>query len=402
MCRAQVGPLVLDVTEQATVMFEKINSTRPSLACGLPLWHRPWRPWFKLLLLSGVLLGVSGQSDRDDDKVVQANGTADYRKPLLTPTDPRPADYESWHTIEPGEYRGYNQRASLLQRGKAVYAKYCIGCHGENGDGNGPATVRLITKPRDFTKGIYKFRSTDSGSLPLDSDLHRTITDGLSRVSMPSFPLMPEQEKVAVIEYIKSFYPDWEKEKDHRQVVPVPVAPKDLSEPERALRGRIVYLAMQCGKCHGSDGAGTGATQTEYTDAWGNQQKPLNFTRGRLKGGDNPEDIYRTFHTGLRSIMPAYGGVTMAAVNVETFETQKVYLQPGEHERLEPYLEGFPATAAVVFSQMNDAQRQQMIQRNSWDLVAYVLSLQQKVSTAQAVLGQPQPESRSDLNGKTP
>ena len=382
-------------------MSKKISSTRPSPVCGSPPRHQPWRPWLGAFLLAGVLvalLGASGQGDQDGDRLVATN----RRSPLATPADPRPANYNPWHTNEPGEYRGYNQRASLLQRGKTVYAKYCIGCHGENGDGQGPASVRLITQPRDFTKGIYKFRSTDSGSLPLDSDLHRTITDGLSRVSMPAFPLMPEPEKVAVIAYIKSFYPDWEKEKIHRKIVPVPMAPQDLDKQERVLRGRIVYLAMQCGKCHGSDGAGTGATQTEYTDAWGNPQKPLNFTRGRLKGGDNPQDIYRTFHTGLRSIMPAYGGVTMAAVNVETFQSQKAYLQEGEYERLESYLESFPKTAGEVFTQMDESQRQKLVDRNSWDLVAYVMSLQQKVSTAQAVLGQSQPAPRGGLNGETP
>ena len=80
-----------------------------------------------------------------------------------------------------------------------MYNKYCVGCHGENGDGNGPASARLITQPRDFTRGIYKFRSTDSGSLPLEADLYRTITRGLAQVSMPAFPLMPDRDKIAVI-----------------------------------------------------------------------------------------------------------------------------------------------------------------------------------------------------------
>ncbi|NIW75637.1 MAG: c-type cytochrome, partial [Gemmatimonadetes bacterium] len=94
-----------------------------------------------------------------------------------------------------------------LQRGREVYDKYCVGCHGENGQGDGPAAVRLITQPRDFTSGVYKFRSTDSGSLPMEADLYRTITRGLSGVSMPGFPLMPHRDKLAVIEYIKRMYP---------------------------------------------------------------------------------------------------------------------------------------------------------------------------------------------------
>src|SRR5690606_31968787 len=93
-------------------------------------------------------------------------------------------ELNQWHTLNPGEYTAYNQRASLIQRGKLVYDKYCVGCHGVEGDGQGPAAERLITKPRDFRSGIYKFRSTDSSSLPMEQDLHRTITRGLSRVSM--------------------------------------------------------------------------------------------------------------------------------------------------------------------------------------------------------------------------
>lgn len=351
-----------------------------------------------LIALLGTSPGSYGQTPVDNDRAQAAGTTVAQPRPSMTlPTDPRPSDYNPWHTVEKGEYRAYNQRASLLQRGKGVYAKYCVGCHGENGDGQGPAAVRLITKPRDFTKGIYKFRSTDSGSLPMEADLHRTITAGLSRVSMPAFPLMPEHEKVAVIEYIKSFYPDWDKQKDQRRLVPVPRAPTDLDEPARTARGRIVYLAMQCGKCHGGDGAGTGATQTEYTDAWGNKQKPLNFTRGRLKSGDDPEDIYRIFHTGLRSIMPGYGGEVLAAVNLETFESQKIYLQEGEHEQLEPYFDAFPKTGGEVFTQMNEADRLHLVQRNSWDLVAYVQSLRQETSTAQAVLSAPRPTKQDGI-----
>lgn len=286
------------------------------------------------------------------------------------------------HLPEVGEYVSYNRRASLLRRGQLVYNDYCIGCHGVNGDGHGPAAVRLITKPRDFTKGIFKFRSTDSSSLPMETDLHRTITRGLARVSMPAFPLMSERDKLAVIEYVKSFYPNWEKEKGARNRVFVPQAPQDLHEQDRVKRGRIVYVAMQCGKCHGIDGAGKGATQTEYTDVWGNPQKAFDFTLGRLKGGDDPEDIYRTFHTGLRSIMPSFGGVTLATVNQETFNTQTAFMEPGEAEKLAPWLEAFAKTPTEIFVEMDDKKRAELVERNSWDLVAYVRSLKRQAPSA--------------------
>lgn len=296
--------------------------------------------------------------------------------------------YPEWETVAAGDHASYNQRTSLIQRGHLVYQKYCIGCHGEYGDGNGAAAVRLITKPRDFTRGVFKFRSTDSGSLPLEADLYRTITHGLARVSMPAFPLMPEGDKIAVIEYVKSFYPRWDEEKDRRLVVPVPYPPEDLADEGRTARGRVVYLLMQCSKCHGVDGRGTGATQTEYVDAWGNPQKAFDFTRGSLKGGNNPEDIYRTFHTGLRSIMPSFGGETLAAVTADTFDSlTQGLIEPGEIETLRPLLDQFPADGAAVFSQMSEHERLELAERNSWDLVAYILSLRTRTTTAAAVLG---------------
>lgn len=283
----------------------------------------------------------------------------------------------------------YNQRQSLLLRGETSYRMYCAGCHGVKGDGNGPAALRLITKPRDFTKGIYKFRSTNSSSLPLDADLHRTITRGLPGSSMPAFPLIPEQERVALVEYIKSFYPKWSQEAPDRVTVMVPSAPRDLASPERIGRGRVVYLAMGCGNCHGSNGAGLNATMTQYTDAWGNPQKALNFTRGRLKSGEDPEDIYRAFHTGLRSIMPEFGGENLAYVVTEQVAAQQPFFVEGEPKSLEPFLAQFAKDSAAVGA-LSAAERAELVLRNSWDLVAYIQSLRQgsgtKVVAAQAVL----------------
>jgi len=305
-----------------------------------------------------------------------------------SPANLQPLVYANWETVPPGAFSDFNQRASLVQRGHAVYKKYCIGCHGELGDGRGPAAERLLTRPRDFTSGIYKFRSTDSGSLPMESDLYRTITNGLSRVSMPAFPLVPVNEKIAVIEYIKGFYPNWEGEKQHRKLVHVPLAPDDLTDPERVLRGRVVYLEMECGQCHGHDGQGTGATRTEYVDAWGDPQKPFNFTRGSLKGGNAPEDIYRTFHTGLRSVMPSYDGDTMATANAEGLSLKRDRVpDANEFEQLLTVVDQFPATADVLYTDMSQPERRELGVRNSWDLVSYIMSLRQTITTRDAVLG---------------
>ncbi len=102
------------------------------------------------LLLALVLLGCAGQAPEPEagaePLTPEAQAAAEAAAAAL--------EYPEWETVPVGEHRDYNQRASLIQRGHLVYAKYCVGCHGEYGDGNGVAAARLITQPRDFTSGI--------------------------------------------------------------------------------------------------------------------------------------------------------------------------------------------------------------------------------------------------------
>ena len=58
------------------------------------------------------------------------------------------------------------QPAASVSHGKAVYEAHCIECHGRTGRGDGPAAAMLMPRPRDFTAGKYKLRSTETGSIP--------------------------------------------------------------------------------------------------------------------------------------------------------------------------------------------------------------------------------------------
>src|SRR5215469_15447504 len=98
------------------------------------------------------------------------------------------------------------------KRGKALYQRYCVFCHGPYGDGTGESAPYLDPKPRDFTKAVFKCRSTPSGSLPLDSDLYNTISRGIHASGMPSWkPLLP-QERANLVAYIKTFSPAFQEE----------------------------------------------------------------------------------------------------------------------------------------------------------------------------------------------
>lgn len=207
--------------------------------------------------------------------------------------------------------------------GRVVYDRYCAGCHGTDGAGAGPAAPMLLTKPRDFTKGVYKFRSTAAGTLPTDADLYRTITRGINRTSMPEWELLPERERWALVSLVKEFFPEWA-DRGSGTPIPIPPPPADLESPERIARGQVVYETLECGTCHGPEGRGDGpSAKTLPPDAWGNPQKPFNFTKGKLKSGGAPEDVYRTFMTGLNgTAMPSYYDIFA--------EPDGEYIQPGD------------------------------------------------------------------------
>src|SRR5271169_181924 len=82
---------------------------------------------------------------------------------------------------------------------KSDFRRYCAGCHGDFGDGNGENAVWLDPKPRDFTLAAFKCRSTLTGTLPTDEDLFNTIARGLTNSNMPvwnTFTKRSEERRV--------------------------------------------------------------------------------------------------------------------------------------------------------------------------------------------------------------
>ncbi|MFQ5771225.1 MAG: c-type cytochrome, partial [bacterium] len=196
-------------------------------------------------------------------------------------------------------------KAVAVIRGQQVYNRACIACHGVVGDGNGPAAKYLNPRPRDFTSGTYKFRSTPSGELPTDEDLYRTVTIGIPRTMMPAWrDLLTEQERRDVVAYIKTF------SNKFRQMGPG--TPIQISrEPKMSLQtiaeGKKLYMIMECWACHGLSGKGDGKSANTLKDDWGYKIKPFNFTLGNYKGGKDNRSIYKTFNTGLNGTpMPSY------------------------------------------------------------------------------------------------
>lgn len=195
--------------------------------------------------------------------------------------------------------------AKFVERGRTVYMEQCASCHGVQGDGRGEAAAYLNPPPRNFTTGVYKFRSTMSGQLPTDDDLLRTITIGIAGTAMDRYAALPERDRGALVAYLKSLSPRFAREEAG---VPIPVPPSRPLTPESAARGRAVYERMECAACHGDGARGDGPLAADLSDAGGLPIRPADLTRPELKGGRAPESVYRSVMTGLDGApMPSFG-----------------------------------------------------------------------------------------------
>ncbi len=206
----------------------------------------------------------------------------------------------------------FNQ--GMIKHGKEIYLQRCAGCHGVNGDGKGEAAIFLDPKPRNFTTGVFKFRSTPLGALPTDEDLMRTLSKGLNGTSMPGFHLVPEVSRLAVIQYIKTFSDAWQ-DPDNIQA-PLTGAPMPIEDFRthstfiaRAKKGRGIYIE-NCATCHGLEGHGDGEGAEGLEDDWGYPLKPANLQKKYIKSGHSIEDIYRVVLAGIGgSPMPSFKDV---------------------------------------------------------------------------------------------
>ncbi len=189
----------------------------------------------------------------------------------------------------------------LLDLGKRAYKQQCAVCHGSEGKGDGEAAYLLFPKPRDFTIGSFKVRSTPSGESPLDQNLFNTISKGMPGSAMAGFKNLSERERWALVYYIKKFSQLEEVERVIKTAAP------PAPTPDLLARGREVYRKLKCWECHGDYGRADGPSAPTLKDDLGYPIPPNDFTQGIYKGGGRPQDIYLRFTTGMDGTpMPSF------------------------------------------------------------------------------------------------
>ena len=117
-----------------------------------------------------------------------------------------------------------------------------------DGRGNGPAAPSLIPRPRDFTTGLYKYKTTPADEPPSEEDLLHTVSQGLRASAMPYFhDLLSAADLREVVGYIKHFSSAFDSAAVQPLVVPKRVAPSadSIDRGARLLKRAVVTAVMR-------------------------------------------------------------------------------------------------------------------------------------------------------------
>lgn len=220
-----------------------------------------------------------------------------------------------------------SQVVRKLELGRETYANYCVGCHGESGDGAGPAARFLDPKPRDFRGGRLKFASVESGQPPRDEDYFHTITEGLSGTAMPAFPLLTNIEREALVAYVKTFRKKQEVPGDRLLLPKDPFATDAKAGVEAGQK--VYHQFVKCWSCHPSYATPSevdrwakeakavspplrpNAYESETKDSeWGKPIRAPDFLSDPIKTGFSVEGLARVVGNGIGgTAMPAWGSM---------------------------------------------------------------------------------------------
>lgn len=160
-------------------------------------WFGLIYPYFFLIFLTGGIFFVWNMNTAYENNVVpvitdSTNTFTDIAKPVKASAS-KAVDLNLITKPTP----------DIINRGKTLFQTNCTSCHGQNGMGDGPAGAALNPKPRNFhsNQGWVNGRKFP--------DMLKTINKGIPGSGMAAYEYLPNEDKVALIDYIRTLANDF-------------------------------------------------------------------------------------------------------------------------------------------------------------------------------------------------
>ncbi len=160
--------------------------------------------------------------------------------------------------------------------GKSIYNRFCIYCHGEKGEGDGPAGSLSGVDTGDLSNGAYMSQLSDQ-------ELYDRIAWGEEKfpyLQMPGWrSSLSDGEIRALVKYVRTLAVD-------KGLLTIP-SPKEREQKFRTdplERGRIYYLHY-CSGCHGKSGHGDGEAAKNMTT------RPVALSNPGIAATITPESV---------------------------------------------------------------------------------------------------------------
>jgi mono/diheme cytochrome c family protein len=187
-----------------------------------------------------------------------------------------------------------------IAKGAQLFKANCTSCHGETGMGDGPTSVTLNPKPRNFHTALGW---TNGRKI---SQMYKTLQEGIIKNGMASYSYMPAEDRFALIHYVRTFANDFPAD-----------SASELDELEKTYqlsKGSVtpaqipIRLAMQ--KITGEHHVGSAGVETRFAEAMKSDGRGSEILRRIVADPRKAAD-------GLAALQGRLPGETARAVSVD-------------------------------------------------------------------------------------
>ncbi len=142
---------------------------------------------------------VYGDNEQSTEQNTEQNAEQSEKAEGKKSAEKSDTDKESAESAVPAALVAFEASADTIALGKKVYTSTaCWSCHGNTGNGKGPAGMNLIPKPRNLIEGNW----VKGGS---SIELFKTLTDGFGAgSSMVSYKHLSVNDRWFLVHYIRS------------------------------------------------------------------------------------------------------------------------------------------------------------------------------------------------------